>query len=84
MNETQLKVSPYTFVPVRGSWRTQLRSFWEQSNMGKADGLDLLRAETSPYVIIRNCTNPHEMFTTNKPFLKALPFMIAVSLLREH
>lgn len=84
MNETQLKVSRYTLVPGNGCWRRQFRNFQEQSNTGKADVLDLLRAETSSYIITNNCTKIHEMLTTSKHFSRALPFLIIISCLREH
>ena len=84
VNEAQLKVNLYTLVPGNGCWRRQFRSFQERSNTGKADGLDLLRAEASPYIITYNCTNPHEIVTASKHFLRALTFLIIISFLREH
>lgn len=66
-----------------GCWRRQFRSFQEQSITGKADGLVLLRAETLPYMIRYNCTNPHKTVMTSKHFSRALPFLMMISL-REH
>lgn len=84
MNETQLKVSPYTFVPGNGCWRRQFRSFQEQSITGKADGLVLLRAETLPHIVRYNCTSPHKMVMTSNHFSRALPFLMIISFLTEH
>lgn len=83
MNETQLKVSPYTLVPGNGCWRRQFRSFEEQSITGKADGLVLLKAETLPYIIQCNCTNPHKMVRTSNHFSTAQPFLMIISFLKR-
>lgn len=53
------------------------------TNTGKADGTDL-RAETLPYITTCNCTDSHEMHTTNKHFTRPLPFLMIISVLREY